>query len=136
MQKTLGLWCSKRTRADNVTAIVAFFDNGFTSEQYESDTSDDMEQVLDAADIVEEDEEDTPVDSDSNSKLPETNPSLVRKLAFRRFDSNEGKLTVTTVTKAKFSPTSPCSPVGNNSANQASSAVVECPAEPLSFNTG
>lgn len=133
VQKTLGLWQTRRTRADNITAIVVFLDSEFSVLEHESDSSEDNEQHATTDVLDMDDEEYTPTLSSATLKVNESNPSLVRKLAFRRFDSNEGKLTVKTVTKAKFSPTSP--PLVMSTSLDQVSKVISAPKDDPAINT-
>ena len=66
IKESLQLWQKKRSRADNVTAVVAFFDDEFKEFEECADT-----------DICSGNEEDTPPMINANS-----NTSLVRQMAF------------------------------------------------------
>ena len=78
--QSLYLWEKRRSRADNISAVVAFFDD-----EFENTTFIEEEEVADT-DICSSNEEDTPpminVDSDA---------SLVRQLAFEKVNSAAGR---------------------------------------------
>lgn len=106
VQKSLGLWQARRSRADNITAIVAFLDEDIPNNS-DSDSEGSIEQYVDTDTIAdtEEEENDTPTDMPAVLKRTDSNNmAMVRQLAFRKFDSSSGKLTVKNVTEAKFSP--------------------------------
>ena len=115
------MWQLRRTRADNISAVVAFLDDDFPFNP-SSDTSDTDYQLADTDVVDDDDEEEDDTPTDGKLQRTDSRPALVRQIAFRHFSPDQGQLYVKTVTKTKFSPVA--TPVESSSGQSSSQQAV------------